>query len=158
VESKNGAVIRKRMGFDNIALSVPAAPMFSVRSTCTDMMMASAKKMVGSRFAGLPLSTLFPYRGRTTAVTTIPEAVKAKNLTIADKAQVRRMVAGDDGKVSGVKAFPNGLANKHGEVGRHYFGHWDAQAGAGVSALFPFDLNAWYGYRAKCDRGRMGRR
>ena len=24
-----------------------------------------------------------------------------------------------------------------GQVGKHYFGHWDAQAGAGVSALFP---------------------
>ncbi len=43
------------------------------------------------------------------------------------------------------KAYPNGLSNNHGQVGKHYFGHWDAQAGAGVSALFPFDLNIWYG-------------
>jgi gluconate 2-dehydrogenase alpha chain len=43
------------------------------------------------------------------------------------------------------KAYPNGLSNNHGQVGRHYFGHWDAQAGTGVSALFPFDLNIWYG-------------
>jgi gluconate 2-dehydrogenase alpha chain len=43
------------------------------------------------------------------------------------------------------KAFPNGLGNNHGQVGKHYFGHWDAQAGAGVNALFPMDLNIWYG-------------
>ncbi len=43
------------------------------------------------------------------------------------------------------KAFPNGLANNRGQVGKHYFGHWDAQAGAGVNALFPVDLNIWYG-------------
>ena len=30
-------------------------------------------------------------------------------------------------------------------MGRHYFGHWDAQAGVGVTALFPMDLNIWYG-------------
>jgi len=43
------------------------------------------------------------------------------------------------------KAYPNGLSNNHGQVGQHYFGHWDAQAGVGVSALFPMDLNLWYG-------------
>jgi gluconate 2-dehydrogenase alpha chain len=43
------------------------------------------------------------------------------------------------------KAYPNGLANNKGQVGKHYFGHWDAQAGAGVNALFPMDLNIWYG-------------
>jgi len=43
------------------------------------------------------------------------------------------------------KAYPKGLSNNHGQVGKHYFGHWDAQAGTGVSALFPFDLNIWYG-------------
>jgi len=43
------------------------------------------------------------------------------------------------------KAWPNGLSNNHGQVGKHYFGHWDAQAGVGVTALFPFDLNTWYG-------------
>jgi len=114
-----------------------------------------------------------------TAVTTIPEAVKTKNLTIFDKAHVTRIVAGDDGKVTGVlylrdgkeyfqpakvvllgsyvyentrllllsksKAYPKGLSNNHGQVGKHYFGHWDAQAGVGVSALFPMDLNLWYG-------------
>ena len=43
------------------------------------------------------------------------------------------------------KAYPKGLANNHGQVGKHYFGHWDAQAGVGVNALFPVDLNNWYG-------------
>jgi gluconate 2-dehydrogenase alpha chain len=40
---------------------------------------------------------------------------------------------------------PEGLGNNRDQLGRHYFGHWDAQAGAGASALFPFDLNIWYG-------------
>jgi gluconate 2-dehydrogenase alpha chain len=44
------------------------------------------------------------------------------------------------------KTFPNGLANNHGQVGRHYFSH---HQGAGVSALFPFNLNAWYGLPAQ---------
>jgi gluconate 2-dehydrogenase alpha chain len=39
-------------------------------------------------------------------------------------------------------AFPNGLANNHGQVGKHYFSH--AQFGS-VSAVFPFDLRNWYG-------------
>jgi gluconate 2-dehydrogenase alpha chain len=44
------------------------------------------------------------------------------------------------------KAFPNGLSNNHGQVGRHYFSH--AQGG-GVTALFPFNLNTWYGLPAQ---------
>jgi gluconate 2-dehydrogenase alpha chain len=44
------------------------------------------------------------------------------------------------------KAFPAGLSNNHGQVGRHYFSH--AQGG-GVSALFPFNLNSWYGLPAQ---------
>jgi len=43
-------------------------------------------------------------------------------------------------------AFPNGLSNNHGQVGRHYFSH---HQGAGVSALFPFDLKSWYGLPAQ---------
>ncbi len=43
-------------------------------------------------------------------------------------------------------AFPNGLANNSGQVGRHYFSH---HQGAPVSALFPYDLNAWYGLPAQ---------
>jgi gluconate 2-dehydrogenase alpha chain len=41
---------------------------------------------------------------------------------------------------------PLGLSNNHGQVGRHYFSH---HQGAGVSALFPFDLKAWYGLPAQ---------
>ena len=44
------------------------------------------------------------------------------------------------------KAFPNGLSNNHQQVGRHYFSH---HQGAGVSALFPFNLNSWYGLPAQ---------
>jgi gluconate 2-dehydrogenase alpha chain len=44
------------------------------------------------------------------------------------------------------KAYPNGLSNNHGQVGRHYFSHHQA---AGVTALFPFDLKAWYGLPAQ---------
>src|SRR5262245_34034878 len=39
------------------------------------------------------------------------------------------------------KAFPNGLSNNHGQVGRHYMSH---ATGAGVTALFPWNLNSWY--------------
>jgi gluconate 2-dehydrogenase alpha chain len=43
-------------------------------------------------------------------------------------------------------AFPNGLSNNHGQVGRHYFSH---NQGAGVTALFPKNLNNWYGLPAQ---------
>jgi gluconate 2-dehydrogenase alpha chain len=42
--------------------------------------------------------------------------------------------------------FPRGLANNHGQVGRHYFTH--NQTG-GVLALFPHQLNRWYGLPAQ---------
>src|SRR3712207_4369134 len=39
-------------------------------------------------------------------------------------------------------AFPNGLSNNHGQVGKHFVSH----SGFGVSALFPGrKLNRWYG-------------
>ena len=44
------------------------------------------------------------------------------------------------------RAYPIGLSNNHAQVGRHYFSH---HQGASVSALFPFDLNAWYGLPAQ---------
>jgi gluconate 2-dehydrogenase alpha chain len=164
-----------------------------------DHMTAAARKLGWKPFHAPSAINSHSYRGRpacayhgycdrggchisaknSTAVTTIPEALKTKNLTIFDKAHVTRIVAGDDGKVTGVlylrdgkeyfqpakvvllgsyvyentrllllsksKAYPNGLSNNHGQVGKHYFGHWDAQAGVGVSALFPMDLNLWYG-------------
>ena len=166
----------------------------------TDLMLSAGKKLGWHPFRGPAAINSQPYRGRpacalhgycdrggchvsaknSTAVTTIPEAVKTKNLTIADRAQVTRIVAGADGKVTGVeyiregneyfqpakavflasytyensrllllsksKAFPNGLSNNHGQVGKHYFGHW---AGVNVTALFPFDLNIWYGAMAQ---------
>ena len=43
-------------------------------------------------------------------------------------------------------AFPNGLSNNHGQVGRHYFSH---NQQAGVTALFPKNLNTWYGLPAQ---------
>jgi gluconate 2-dehydrogenase alpha chain len=44
------------------------------------------------------------------------------------------------------KAFPNGLSNNHGQVGKHYFSH--NQIG-GVTALFPKPINNWYGLPAQ---------
>jgi len=40
------------------------------------------------------------------------------------------------------KPYPNGLSNNHGQVGKHYFSHHQT---AGVSALFPWNTNSWYG-------------
>jgi gluconate 2-dehydrogenase alpha chain len=42
--------------------------------------------------------------------------------------------------------YPNGLSNNHGQVGRHYFSH---NQQAGVTALFPRNLNTWYGLPAQ---------
>jgi gluconate 2-dehydrogenase alpha chain len=114
-----------------------------------------------------------------TAVTTIPAALKTKNLTVFDRAHVTRIVAGADGRVTGVnylrdgkeyfqparvvllasytyensrllllsksKAYPQGLSNNRGQVGRHYFGHWQSA----VTAVFPYDINVWYGTPAQ---------
>jgi gluconate 2-dehydrogenase alpha chain len=44
------------------------------------------------------------------------------------------------------KAYPKGLSNNHGQVGRHYLSH--AQGG-GVTALFPWNVNNWYGLPAQ---------
>ena len=43
-------------------------------------------------------------------------------------------------------ACPDGLSNNQGQVGKHYFSH--AQGG-GVTALFPRNLNRWYGLPAQ---------
>jgi gluconate 2-dehydrogenase alpha chain len=48
--------------------------------------------------------------------------------------------------ISKSRAFPNGLSNNSGQVGRHYMSHFQT---APVSALFPFDLNTWYGLPAQ---------
>ncbi len=110
-----------------------------------------------------------------TDITTIPAAQETGNLTVFDNANVRRILTDGKGRVTGVlylkngeefiqpakvvllgaytyenarllllsksADYPNGLANNHGQVGRHYFSH---QMG-GLAALFPFDLNTWYG-------------
>ena len=44
------------------------------------------------------------------------------------------------------RPFPNGLSNNAGQVGRHYFSHFQS---ATVSALFPSNLNNWYGLPAQ---------
>ncbi len=44
------------------------------------------------------------------------------------------------------KPYPNGLANNRGQVGRHYFTHNTAST---LTALFPFNLNTWYGMPAQ---------
>jgi len=44
------------------------------------------------------------------------------------------------------RAYPDGLGNNHGQVGRHYFSH---HQGAGIGALFPYDVGAWYGLPAQ---------
>jgi gluconate 2-dehydrogenase alpha chain len=44
------------------------------------------------------------------------------------------------------KVFPNGLSNNGGQVGKHYFSHNTAST---VTALFPFDINNWYGLPAQ---------
>jgi gluconate 2-dehydrogenase alpha chain len=44
------------------------------------------------------------------------------------------------------KLFPNGLSNNHGQVGRHYMTHNEIGS---VSALFPENLNNWYGLPAQ---------
>jgi len=44
------------------------------------------------------------------------------------------------------KAYPKGLSNNHGQVGRHYMTH---ATGGGVTALFPMKLNNWYGLPAQ---------
>ncbi|HXP89244.1 MAG TPA: GMC family oxidoreductase [Bryobacteraceae bacterium] len=45
------------------------------------------------------------------------------------------------------KAYLNGLSNNHGQVGKHYIGHWAGRSWC--AALFPFDLNLWLGAMAQ---------
>ncbi len=115
-----------------------------------------------------------------TAVTTIPEAVKTGLLTVTTHARVLKIENDANGRATGVtyikggqtffqpadvvllashtyentrllllsksEEFPNGLANNAGQVGRHYFSH---HQGAPVFALFPKNLNNWYGLPAQ---------
>jgi len=175
-------------------------PMPPLRGTeFTERMAAAARKLGWHPFRAPAAINSQPYRGRpgcvyhgycsfggchisaknSTAVTTIPEAVKTGHLTIFDYAHVRSIAAGADGRVTGVnyvrngkeyfqparavllasytyensrllllsksKPYPKGLSNNHGQVGRHYFGHWSGF----VTGLFPFDINNWYGLPAQ---------
>jgi len=45
------------------------------------------------------------------------------------------------------REYPKGLSNNHGQVGKHYIAHWAGMEG--IQALFPFDLNPWYGANAQ---------
>jgi gluconate 2-dehydrogenase alpha chain len=176
-------------------------PMPALRGTeYTEHMMAAAKKMGLKPFHGPSAINSQQYNGRpgcvyhgycgtggchisaknSTAVSTIPAAMKTKNLIIHDLAQVTRIATGPDGRASGVtfiregkeyfqpahvvlvasytyentrllllsksKAFPKGLSNNYGQVGRHFFSHWQ---GSPVFALFPFNINVWYGTPAQ---------
>ncbi|HLK48425.1 MAG TPA: GMC family oxidoreductase [Bryobacteraceae bacterium] len=176
-------------------------PMPPLRDTpFTELMASAARKLNWNGHRSPAAINSQPYRGRpecayhgycdtggchlgaknSTAVTTIPQAVKTKNLAIFDHAQVTRILSDAGGRVTGVqyvrggmeyfqparvvilasytyentrllllsksKAYPKGLANNHGQVGRHYIAHWD---GRDISALFPFDLNIWYGALAQ---------
>ncbi len=177
-------------------------PMPPLRGSDFSELMADAARKLGWKPFRAPAAiNSQPYKGRpncayhgfcgtggchigaknSTAVTTIPEALKSKNFRIEDYAQVTRIVSGADGRVTGVsyiknrkeyfqpakvvllasytyensrllllsksKAFRNGLTNNRGQVGRHYFGHWSTVGG--VTALFPFDINVWYGLPAQ---------
>ena len=176
-------------------------PMPPLRDTdFTEMMQAAARKLGWHPQRSPAAINSQPYKGRgpcayhgycdtggchvnaknSTSVTTIPEAMKTKNMTIYERAHVTRIVTGNDGKVTGVqyirdgqeyfqpakvvllasytyenvrllmlsksKPFPNGLSNNHGQVGKHFISHWAARE---TTALFPFDLNIWYGALAQ---------
>jgi gluconate 2-dehydrogenase alpha chain len=177
-------------------------PMPPLRGTEFSDHMAEAARQLGWKPFRAPAAiNSQPYKGRpgcayhgfcgtggchigaknSTAVTTIPEAQKTKNLTIVDYAHVTRIVSGAEGRVTGVtyikdrkeyfqpakvvllasytyensrllllsksKAYPRGLSNNRGQVGKNYFAHWGTAGGA--AGLFPFDINVWYGLPAQ---------
>ncbi|HEV2200508.1 MAG TPA: GMC family oxidoreductase [Bryobacteraceae bacterium] len=165
-------------------------------SDFTDMLIAGGRKLGWHPHRGPAAINSRPYGGRSacvyhgfcdtggchvnaknsTMVSTIPAAMKTKNLTIFERAHVTRIVSDDNGKVTGVqyirdgqeyfqpakavllgsytyenvrllllsksKAYPNGLSNNHGQVGKNYIGHWAVRE---CVALFPHDLNVWQG-------------
>jgi gluconate 2-dehydrogenase alpha chain len=175
-------------------------PMPPLRDTdFTELMSSAARKLGWNPHRSPAAINSQPYRGRavcayhgfceengchvnaknSTAVTTIPAALKTKNLAIFERSHVTRIRPGD-AKVTGVeylrdgqayfqpakvvllasytyenvrllllsksKAWPSGLSNNRGQVGKHYIGHWN---GRECYALFPFDLNVWYGADAQ---------
>jgi len=165
-----------------------------------EKMIAAGKSLGWHTFLAPAAITSRPYNGRpgcayhgycsgagchisaksSTAVTTIPKAMKAGKFTVVTEARVTTIEVDDNGRATGVnylkggqeyfqpadavliasyayenvrllllsksKAFPNGLSNNHGQVGKHYFSH---NQGGAVSALFPFNLNNWYGTPAQ---------
>jgi gluconate 2-dehydrogenase alpha chain len=175
-------------------------PMPPLRGTEFSEHMADAARKLGWHPFRAPAAiNSQPYRGRpgcvyhgycnrggchigakgSTAITTIPEAVKTKNLTIFDYAQVTRIVAGADGRVTGVSYIKSGkeyfqparavlLASYTYENSRLLLlskskaypkglSNNHAQVGrhyfghwAGfVTGRFPFDINNWYGLPAQ---------
>jgi gluconate 2-dehydrogenase alpha chain len=73
------------------------------------------------------------------------EAIRSADLPAVSKVVLLSAYTYENARLllcSTSKAFPNGLSNNHGQVGKHYFSH---NQGGGVSALFPFNLNNWYG-------------
>lgn len=176
-------------------------PMPPLRDTdFTEMMSKAARKLGWNPHRSPAAINSQPYKGHgacayhgfcdtngchvsaknSTSTTTIPEAMRTKNLTIYERAHVTRIVVGNDGKAAGVqyirdgqeyfqpakvvllasytyenvrllllsksKAFPSGLSNNHGQVGKHFISHWAARE---TTALFPSDLNIWYGALAQ---------
>ncbi len=85
-------------------------------------------------------------RGRATGITYITDGTEyfqpAKVVLLASYTyeNVRLLL------LSKSKAYPNGLSNNQGQVGRHYFSHNQT---SGVTALFPWNTNSWYGLPAQ---------
>tara|TARA_R110001592_G_scaffold18646_2_gene77135 strand:+ start:79 stop:1785 length:1707 start_codon:yes stop_codon:yes gene_type:complete len=178
-----------------------AYPMPGLRSSgYTDMMSDAARQLGWTPFQGPAAINTEVYGDRpgcfyhgycdrggchvnaksSTAVTTIPEALKSGLLKVVTHARVLKILNDADGRVTGVEyllgnqvmfqpadavmlashtyenvrllmlstsqQFPNGLANNSGQVGQHYLSH---HQGAPVIALFPKNLNNWYGLPAQ---------
>ena len=178
-----------------------AYPMPGLRSSgYTDMMSDAARQLGWTPFQGPAAINTEVYGDRpgcfyhgycdrggchvnaksSTAVTTIPEALKSGLLKVVTHARVLKILSDADGRVTGVEylmgnqvmfqpadavmlashtyenvrllmlstsqQFPNGLANNSGQVGQHYLSH---HQGAPVIALFPKNLNNWYGLPAQ---------
>jgi gluconate 2-dehydrogenase alpha chain len=100
------------------------------------------KAVTGSIVTSIEVDT----RGRTTGVTYVSNGEEffqpAKVVLLAGFAYENSRLL----LLSKSKAFPNGLSNNHGQVGKHYFSH---HQGAPVTALFPFEIGAWYGLPAQ---------
>src|SRR5262249_50602521 len=104
-------------------------PMPPLRSTGFTELMAQAAKQLGwkpfrppaainsEEYRGRPACVFHGYCSRggchvsaknSTAVTTIPEALKTKNLTVVDRAHITRIAVASDGRVAGVRYIRDG--------------------------------------------------